>query len=300
MSVRRLRELFCIAALALVSATAEAQTPRVVQVVVTVTAEQFTQELTAAQRKSIEDRIAADVAAELARPFPLVEWHAQAGGASPAMTLTGNVIETNRRHPDRPGSGRIVLHWSAHAGSNDIDMSKIRDRPLYELDNIDRPISDAGGRFTSDLDVAALELATLEPNVKWMRENFLGNVMLADLVIPADAQLVLVPLPWIASKMGSDSELSVRYVGGGANAANLIKIRLTGVAPRLTEPQRGNTQTRFSDCIDGSESLNGANGWSQCVAPLGENPPKHVQVFATKYSYDANPDVVGGLVQQEN
>jgi len=206
------------------------------------------------------------------------------------------------RHPDRPGSGKIVLQWSARTESNDIDMSQIGivNRTLYEVDNIDRPISDAGGRFTSDLDVAALELATLETNVKAMRENFLGNVMLADLVIPADSQLVLVPLSWSASKMGSDSELSVRYVGGSGSAANLIKIRLTGVAPRLSDPQRGNTQTRFSDCINGSQSLAGTDGWSQCVAPLGGDPPKRVRVFATKYSYDANPDVIGGLVPDEH
>jgi hypothetical protein len=75
---------------------------------------------------------------------------------------------------------------------------------------------------------------------------------------------------------------------------------LSGLAPRLTDPLTGSTQTHVNECTRGGAPIDAAQLWDTCVGPLSRNPQQALRVSIDKYIYDANPDVLDGVILDEN
>lgn len=293
MSASRLVSALCCVA-ALVCGTAVAQTPRVVKVGVSIESPQFTDFMSAEQRKKIESTVAGAVATELAKLYPIVDWRADAGNAIPVATLTAAVVETLADTPDP----QIDLVWRAKAGNTALSLAHIGTVELYSSFTSDRPVADST-QFSVDLTKVAVNWVMAETRWESFKSLFLSNVLIANKVIAKDAPLVVLPLSYKDVRMAKNSILLVRYQGSGPNGPQQKEVTLTDIAPHLSNPQVVNTETHVNDCGAGSAGDSPQRKWTTCAAPLNANPERTVSVYAADYKYQANPDVEGGLVVEE-
>ena len=279
-----------------------AQTPRLVQIVVSVESRQFKDGLGDTRRKEIESQVATAIAAELSKPFPIVNWRASPGNDLPVATLTAAVIDRQLANTGDPDAidPEISLVWRARAGSSELDMPNVSSTQLYSANTIDRPIDDFGGKFRKKLSEKSLDWVNSQTNQDRLKERFLRHVLIANKVVPAsDSQFVVVPLPWQGVKMHRDSVLRVEYVEGSPGAAQQMKFTLTGMEQRLADPMLGSTQTLLGRCLRGGGDVPQPESWNKCVAPLSTTPERRVAVFADAYIYEAHPDVQNGVIVTE-
>lgn len=274
-----------------------AQTPRVVGVVVVVESQQFRDGLFDADRKRIESSVAAALATELAKPFPIVDWRAVAGADTPAATLTAAVVEKASIDPN--ADPEINLVWRAKTGSGEFAMPDIKPTTLYKSSISDRPVGDAGGQFTEALTNAAVAWVNSETNQRMFKAQFLKHVLIANKVVTTSSEFVVLPLSYKAVMMSKDSVLLVKYLDSAAGDAQQKEFTLTGMVPRLSDPLSGGTQTHVDKCEAGGRAVPEQERWAKCVAPLNANPPKTVSVFVDPYNYDPHPDVESGIIVQE-
>lgn len=298
MTVSRLISLACLG-FAIMCNAALAQTPRVVQVIVSVESQQFKDGLGTARRKQIESEVAAVIVSELAKPFPIVDWRASPVNDVPVATLTAVVIELQLGDPDT-SDPEIKLVWRAKAGSTELDLPREIERTLYKASVIDRPIDDLGGKFRKALGEAAIAWVNSETNQDHLKARFLKHVLIANMVMPTStSDFVVVPLSWRDVKLRQDSVLRVEYEEGTPGAQQQMQFTLTGMAPRLADPMLGKTQTLLGKCLRGGGDVPQPESWNKCIAPLNTDPPKRVKVFADAYNYEAHPDVQDGVIVSE-
>ena len=291
------RLLFCGSAL--LCAAASAQTPRVVKVVAVVEAAQFTDMLTEAQRQSIEATAAKALVAELAKPFPIIEWRSNTGSDVPVATLTAAVVERRPANSDPNADPEINLVWRAKSGDSPFEMPKIGVTTLYSTGMVDRPVDDPDGRFTEKLRGAVVTWANSQTNQELLKEQFLKHVLIANQVVTAGSQFVVVPLSYQGAKMRKDSVLLVKYRDGAAGGLSRKEFTLTGMVQWDSDPLPGSTQTHVSRCELGGQPVPLQESWAKCVAPLSAHPPKVVAVYADPYIYEAHPDVDDGIIVTE-
>jgi hypothetical protein len=298
MSASRLVSLIgCVAAL--FCATAVAQTPRLVKVSVRVEARQFTEMMDDSHVKRIETTVAGALAAELAKPYPIVDWRTDVGADTPVANLTAAVVEHRAAGASAASIPEIRIEWRATRTGQALEMPSVRATTLYRAGTEGRPIDDAGGQFTQALTNAAVTWANSETSQKEFKEQFLPHVLIANQVGTASSRFVVVPLSYQGVKMRKDSTLLVRYRDGTATDPQQKELTLTGAAPRLSAPFSGGTQTHVAKCELGGIDQPEQQRWAMCVAPLIADPPKPVSVYAASYIYHAHPDVEGGLVVEE-
>ena len=297
MTARQFVSFACFAAAFMCNA-AIAQTPRVVQIVVAVESQQFKDGLGATHRTQIESEVAALVATELGKPFPIFDWRASPGNVVPVATLTAAIIERQLGDPDT-SDPEIKLVWRAKAEGIELVMPREIESTLYKASVTDRPIDDFGGKFRRALGEAAVAWVNSETNQNQLKDKFLRHVLIANKVVPtANSEFVVVPLPWQDVKMRQDSVLRVEYVEGTPDPQQM-RFTLTGMAPRLADPLLGSTQTLLGNCQRGGGPVPDADRWNKCVAPLSTNPLRRVSVYADPYNYEPHPDVLNGVIVNE-
>jgi hypothetical protein len=272
-------------------------TPRLVEVVVSIESPQFRDGLGDARRQQIESTIATEVAASLAQQFPLIEWQAGPGAVDPAGQLIAAIAEPSNASPDDDSFlPEVSLLWRAAIGGEDLAMRSVFPQTLYSASNAERPVHDDRGAFMKLLRERVVGWVQSDTNTAHLQSEFLKYVPLATSVrIQPDQQLVVIPVPWEQSRLGEQSEFSVSYRGGEAGPEK-TRVMLSGVARRLTDPLPGNTQSHVAGCTRGGADVDAAQFWQTCVDPLNRNPQQKLLVSIEKYVYDANPDVLDGMI----
>ncbi len=283
-------------AVSLACASAHALTPRAVQVVVTIESSQFRTGLGDARRQRIESTLATEVAASLAQQFPVVDWWVTADAGVPAGRLIAAVTE-------RPTDmlPEVSLEWRAEITGKNLRMPSVFPQPLYSGSNAERPVHDDRGAFLKLLREKVVGWVQSETNSNHLRDEFLRHVPLATSVtVPPGQRLVVVPVPWQQARLSEKAVFLVSYRGSDAGAPEQMRVMLTGLAPRLTDPLLGNTQTHVDKCTRGGAPIDAAQLWDTCVDPLSRNPQQALRVSIDHYVYDANPDVLDGVILDEN
>jgi hypothetical protein len=261
----------------------------VVRVAVVIEAEQFTDMLADAQRKTIEATVAKALVAELARPFPIIDWRVDTSDV-PVATLTAAVVERRAPNADPNSDPEINLVWRAKSKDGPITMPKIGVTTLYSVGIVDRPVDDPRGIFTEKLRSTLVGWANSETAQEALKTQFLTKVLIADKVVAAGTQFVVVPLSYQGAKMRKDSVLRVKYNDGAGNGLGAKEFTLTGIVLRDSDPLPGSTQTHVDTCELGGEAVPPQERWSKCVAPLNTTA-RPVQVYADPYIYEAHPEV---------
>ncbi|HUQ11947.1 MAG TPA: hypothetical protein VM146_16650 [Steroidobacteraceae bacterium] len=259
------------------------------RVVVVIEAEQFTDMLADDQRKTIESRTAKALVAELAKPFPIIDWRAEPG-IEPAATLTAAIVERRLANADPNADPEINLVWRAKSKDGPVGMPNIGVTTLYSSGIVDRPVDDPHGIFTEKLRSTVVSWANSENIQDALKQQFLNHVLIADKVVAAGSQFVVVPLPYRDAKMRKDTVLRVQYNDGAPHGLADKEFTLTGAVLRDSDPLPGSTQTHVAICALGGAPVPTQDNWAKCVAPLSANP-RTVKVFADPYNYEAHPEV---------
>jgi hypothetical protein len=260
-----------------------------VKVVVVIEAEQFTDMLADAQRKTIESRTANALVAELARPFPIIDWRADTTDV-PVATLTAAIVDRRAPNADPNEDPEINLVWRAKSKDGPIPMPGVGVTTLYSSGIVDRPVDDPNGIFTEKLRGTVVSWANSQTVQDALKQQFLNHVLIADKVVAAGSKFVVVPLSYQGAKMRKDSVLRVKYNDGAADGLGAKEFTLTGMVLRDSDPMPGSTQTHVGICELGGDPVPTQESWSKCVAPLSA-APRTVSVFADPYIYEAHPDV---------
>jgi hypothetical protein len=280
----------------LLCGAAFAQTPRVVRVAVVIEAEQFTDMLADAQRKAIETTAAKALVAELAQPFPIIDWRVESADV-PVATLTAAIVERRAPNANPNAEPEINLVWHAKSKDGPIGMPGIGVTTLYSSGIIDRPVDDPHGIFTEKLRSTLVSWANSQTVQDALKTQFLNHVLIANNVVAASSEFVVVPLSYQGAKMRKDSILRVQYNDGAGGGLARKEFTLTGMVFRDDDPLRGSTQTHVDTCELGGKAVPPQENWAKCVAPLGANP-RTVSVYADPYHYEAHPDVdAAGVIE---
>lgn len=260
-----------------------------VRVAVVIEAEQFTDMLADSQRKTIETNTAKALVAELAKPFPIIDWRVDPTDV-PVATLTAAIVERRPANADPNADPEINLVWRAKSKDGSIPMPKIGITTLYGVGMVDRPVDDPNGIFTEKLRGTVVSWANSQTVQNALKEQFLNQVLIANKVVAASSEFVVVPLSYQGTKMRSDTVLRVRYNDGAADGLGRKEFTLTGMVLRDSDPLPGGTQTHVDSCALGGKAVPEQERWIKCVAPLNTTP-RTVSVFADPYIYEAHPEV---------
>ncbi|HSL69849.1 MAG TPA: hypothetical protein VK864_06375 [Longimicrobiales bacterium] len=262
----------------------------------TVESAQFRTGLGEPRRKNIESTIANEVSASLTQQFPVVDWWVTADAGTPAGRLIAAITE-------RPTDmlPEVNLEWRAEIEGKSLRMPSVFPQPLYSGSNAERPVHDDRGAFLKLLRDKVVGWVQSETNSEHLRVEFLRYVPLATSVtVPPGQRLVVVPVPWQAARLSERAVLLVSYRGSDTGTPEQMRVMLTGLAPRLTDPLLGNTQSQVDKCTRGGAPIDAAQLWGTCVDPLSRNPQQTLVVRVDDYIYDANPDVQDGVILDEN
>jgi hypothetical protein len=260
-----------------------------VRVAVVIEAGQFTDMLAEAQRKTIETTTAKALVAELARPFPIIDWRVDPADV-PVATLTAAIVERRAPNADPNADPEINLVWRAKSKDGPIPMPRIGVTTLYSAGIVDRPVDDPHGLFTEKLRSTLVGWANSQTVQDALKQQFLTQVLIANKVVAAGTQFVVVPLSYQGAKMRKDSVLRVKYNDGAGNGLGAKDFSLTGIVMRDSDPLPGGTQTHVGSCELGGAAVPPQERWAKCVAPLNSTP-RTVSVFADPYIYEAHPEV---------
>lgn len=254
--------------------------PGEVQVVFRIDSEKFQRGLQGT-RGAVESELSRKLANSLQSMFPLIEWVGSAPAGAPAATLVASLAQDGQVIPN------IEVRWTAKIGDQDLAMPHLHAVPIYQVTNIDRPYRNPT-QLTDDVNAKVTAWIQTDTVDKVVHDEFVTQVPLATSVkLDSSIKAILIPLEWRRSKLGEQTEFRLEFTRTAP--LSRIKIKLNGVAERLSEPMPGDTQCLVASCTASSVPVNG-DAWQNCVEMLNTRDAPPLLVSVDQYQFNDHPD----------
>jgi hypothetical protein len=223
-----------------------------------------------------EAAIAQKLATQLKDMFPPFEWTTTMPADGAAATLTATLAQ------DADALPNIVLRWSAKVGDTDLSLHRVREWPMYESSNPDRPYRDPA-RLASDVDAKIKRWLNTDNAESDIHDDFIKWVPLATQVeFVENETAVLIPLAWGSAKISDESEFRLEFTR--PEPLSKMKVLLNGVAERMSGTMQGKTQSIVASCVASGRPVP-SDIWNTCVAILEQQNPPPLFVSFERYKF---------------